>query len=207
MISVIFILLLNINVYAVNAKQGEIVCNLCIDTVEHIKDVVETKGIEQARAYLEGLCTQAPGFLNTICTDFVDFGFDEILKLIENRVQPQEICQKMEACPESESESESESEPEQEVEVEPENMICSSELRDEKIVCKLCSQLIDTMKNILDKNGGKRVKQYLDTLCAKASGFIATICEKVVNFGIDKLIDLIENKVDSTEICTKIHLC
>jgi len=197
MISVIFILLLNINVYAVNTnvntKQGEIVCNLCIDTVEHVKDVVETKGIEQARAYLEGLCAQAPGILNTICTDFVDFGFDEILKLIENRVQPQEICQKMEACPVQEQE--------------PENVICSSELRDEKIVCKLCSQLIDTMKNILDKNGGKRVKQYLDTLCAKASGFIATICEKVVNFGIDKLIDLIENKVDSTVICTKIHLC
>jgi len=197
MISVIFILLLNINVNAVNAnvnnKQGEIICNLCIDTIEHVKDVVEIKGIEQARAYLEGLCAQAPGFLNTICTDFVDFGFDEILKLIENRVQPQEICQKMKACPEPEPE--------------PENVICSSELRDEKIVCKLCSQLIDTMKNILDKNGGKRIKQYLDTICAKASGFIATICEKIVNFGIDKLIDLIENKVDSTEICTKIHLC
>ena len=197
MISVIFVLLLNINVYAINTKQGEIVCNLCIDTVEHVKDVVETKGIEQARAYLEGLCAQAPGFLNTICTDFVDFGFDEILKLIENRVQPQEICQKMEACPEQE--------PEQKPE--PENVICYSELKDDKIICKLCSQLIDTMKNILDKNGGKRVKQYLDTLCDKASGFIATICEKVVNFGIDKLIDLIENKVDSTEICTKIHLC
>jgi len=160
--------------------QGEIVCNLCIDTVDHLKEMVETKGVEAAREYLDELCEQAPGFISTICTDFVNFGMDEILKLIENRVNSQEICEKIEACP---------------VPIEG------------TIVCNLCTGTIDKLKEIAEKNGGSRVKEYLDTLCSKASGFISTLCNKLVDFGIDKLIELITNKVDSQVICEKIHAC
>lgn len=170
-----------------NLHQGEIVCNLCIDTVEHVKDIVEDKGIEAAREYLDGLCVNAPGFLSNICSDIVNFGMDEILKLIENRVQPEEICQKIEACPI------------------PEVPKCQE--HSGSIVCNLCTGAIDKIKEILEKNGGQRVKDYIDNLCNKASGFINSLCNKIIDFGIDKLIQLIENKVDSQVICEKIHAC
>ena len=78
--------------------QGPIICNLCIDTINHLKNIVEDKGIESAREYLDSLCAQAPGFISNICTDFVNFGMDEILKLIENRVDSNIICQEIHAC-------------------------------------------------------------------------------------------------------------
>ena len=170
--------------------QGEIICNLCIDTVEHVKDIVEDKGIESAREYLDGLCVNAPGFLSDICSDIVNFGMDEILKLIENRVQPKEICEKIEACPIPQQEQEQE-------EIEHEGTI----------ICNLCTGTIDKIKEILDRNGGQRVKDYIDNLCDKVSGFIASLCNKIIDFGIDKLIQLIEDKVDSQIICQKIHAC
>ena len=177
---IIFIVLCLFNITFAQ-HQGEIICNLCVDTVEHVKEIVEEKGIESAREYLDGLCTQAPGFIANICTDIVNFGMDEILKMIENRVQPKEICEKMEACPIQQYQG--------------------------PIVCNLCVGTINKLKDILKKNGGQKVKDYLDTLCAKASGFIATVCNKIVDFGIDKLIKLIEDKVDSNVICQKVHLC
>ena len=162
--------------------QGEIVCNLCVDTIEHVKDLVETKGIDFAREYLDGLCDKAPGLLSSLCTDLVSFGMDEILKMIENRVHPREICETIEICP------------------------LPQELKGE-IVCDLCTGTIDRLKDIIETSGAEKVKSYLETLCDKASGFINTICDKLVEFGIDKLIQLLENKVDSMEICQKVKLC
>lgn len=175
------LLFISLFTFTFSLHQGEIVCNLCIDTVEHLKDIVENKGIEAAREYLDGLCAQAPGFLSNICTDIVNFGIDEILKMIENRVQSEEICQKIEACPIQDYQG--------------------------NIVCNLCTGAIDKIKEILENNGGQRVKDYINNLCDKASGFINSLCNKIIDFGIDKLIELIENKVDSQVICEKIHAC
>ena len=185
----IFVFLLSFILFTFAAPttnyQGPIVCNLCVDTVNHLKDIVEDKGIESARKYRDELCAQAPGFISNICTNFVNFGMDEILKLIENRVQPEEICQKIEACP---------------IEIE------IPKYKGD-IVCNLCIGAIDKIKEILERNRGQRVKDYIDNLCDKASGFINTLCNKIIDFGIDKLIKLIENKVDSQVICEKIHAC
>lgn len=79
-------------------KQGPIVCNLCIDTCEKLKELAETKGIETAREYLENLCSGVSGFLGSLCKGVVNFGMDEILKLIENRVEPEKICQNIGIC-------------------------------------------------------------------------------------------------------------
>nr|Q07831.1 RecName: Full=Non-pathogenic pore-forming peptide amoebapore A; Short=APNP; Flags: Precursor [Entamoeba histolytica]AAA18632.1 pore-forming peptide [Entamoeba histolytica] len=80
-------------------------------------------------------------------------------------------------------------------------------LRQGPIVCNLCTGLINTLENLLTTKGADKVKDYIDSLCNKASGFIATLCTKVLDFGVDKLIQLIEDKVDANAICAKIHAC
>lgn len=84
-----------------------------------------------------------------------------------------------------------------------ENSVKCDSLRSGEIVCSLCKSLIET----LSKLDGHRVKDYINTLCAKASGFIATVCTKIVDFGIDKLVELIREKIEPEEVCIKIHLC
>ncbi|BFU22068.1 nonpathogenic pore-forming peptide precursor, putative [Entamoeba histolytica HM-1:IMSS-B] len=76
-----------------------------------------------------------------------------------------------------------------------------------EILCNLCTGLINTLENLLTTKGADKVKDYISSLCNKASGFIATLCTKVLDFGIDKLIQLIEDKVDANAICAKIHAC
>nr|AAP80379.1 invapore A [Entamoeba invadens] len=76
-----------------------------------------------------------------------------------------------------------------------------------KIVCNLCKDLIITLENLLTSKGADKVKEYIDNLCGKVSGFLAGLCTKVLDFGVDKLIEMINNKVDPATICSKIHAC
>ncbi|KAL7716037.1 Invapore A [Entamoeba marina] len=75
------------------------------------------------------------------------------------------------------------------------------------VLCTLCVNLINTLEKILTGDGAEKVEEYIDTLCAKASGFIATLCTKVLDFGLDKLVELITNKVDANTICESISAC
>ncbi|KAL7714734.1 Invapore A [Entamoeba marina] len=75
------------------------------------------------------------------------------------------------------------------------------------ILCNLCIDLVNTLEKLLTVNGAEKVKEYIDTLCNKASGYIASLCTKVLDFGVDKLVDMIINKVDPNAICETIHAC
>lgn len=72
-----------------------------------------------------------------------------------------------------------------------------------KIVCDLCKSLINSISNL----DGHIVKEYLESLCAKASGFLNSICIKIADFGIDQLVKLLHEKVQSDIICSKIKAC
>ena len=72
-----------------------------------------------------------------------------------------------------------------------------------KIICDLCKSLINSISNL----DGHIVKEYLESLCAKASGFLNSICIKIADFGIDQLVKLLYEKVQSDIICSKIKAC
>lgn len=71
------------------------------------------------------------------------------------------------------------------------------------IICNICKQVI----GVLDKLDGHRVKEYLENLCGKAEGFISTVCTRIADFGIDKLVELLHDKVEPEIICQHISLC
>ncbi|BFU19590.1 nonpathogenic pore-forming peptide precursor, putative [Entamoeba histolytica HM-1:IMSS-B] len=75
------------------------------------------------------------------------------------------------------------------------------------IVCNLCIGLVNTLDGLIVNKGADRVKNYIDDLCGKADGFIAQLCEKLLSFGLDKLIDLIQSKVDPNAICAQMNAC
>lgn len=77
---------------------GEIVCNLCVDAVGLVERLLTIDGAERAKEYIDNLCAKTSGFLNTLCEKILDFGVDEIIKLIETHVEPHEVCVKLHAC-------------------------------------------------------------------------------------------------------------
>lgn len=74
-------------------------------------------------------------------------------------------------------------------------------------ICNLCTGLITTLEGIIEKKGETHVKTYLETLCAKADGLVQILCEKIVDFGVDKLVGMILNKIDPQTICESMHAC
>lgn len=76
-----------------------------------------------------------------------------------------------------------------------------------QIVCNLCKDTVNLLENLLTVDGAEKVKEYIDLLCNKSIGFLNTLCEKVLNFGVNELVKLIENHVDAEQICVSIHAC
>nr|AAF04195.1 pore-forming protein isoform B precursor [Entamoeba dispar] len=79
--------------------------------------------------------------------------------------------------------------------------------REGSILCNLCKDTVNLIENLLTVDGAQAVRQYIDNLCAKADGFLGTLCNKILSFGVDELVKLIENHVDPVVICEKIHAC
>lgn len=92
------LLLLLICVYAGETYHGELICNLCIDACNQLKELAETKGIDMVKTYLNSLCEKVSGFILHLCDAIVNFGVDELIKMIENHVDSKKICQSIGVC-------------------------------------------------------------------------------------------------------------
>ncbi|KAL7716865.1 Pore-forming peptide amoebapore B [Entamoeba marina] len=78
--------------------QGEILCNLCVDFITTVEKLITVNGADAARNYIDELCAETSGVLYTLCDTFLNFGVDEIIKLIDNRAQPQVVCEHINLC-------------------------------------------------------------------------------------------------------------
>ena len=97
MIALLFICVLS--VFAIPTQiEGEILCNLCVGTIDKLKVLAEEKGVEAIQTYLDSLCAHVSGFLESLCESLVKFGADKLIELIENKVQSDIICQKISLC-------------------------------------------------------------------------------------------------------------
>ena len=74
-------------------------------------------------------------------------------------------------------------------------------------ICNLCTGLLTTLEGIIEKKGETHVKTYLETLCAKADGIVQMLCNKIVDFGVDKLVGMLLDKINPQTICESMHAC
>nr|AAP80380.1 invapore B [Entamoeba invadens] len=79
-------------------KQGLLLCNLCKDTIDMLEKLIVVDGADAVRQYISNLCSDVSGFLGTLCSTFLNFGVDELIKMIENHVDKVTICTNMGAC-------------------------------------------------------------------------------------------------------------
>ena len=76
-----------------------------------------------------------------------------------------------------------------------------------RFVCNICVDLVSTLKEVVETKGSAAVKGYIDDLCGKASGLVGVLCNRILDFGVDKLVALIESRVDASSVCAKIGAC
>ena len=73
--------------------------------------------------------------------------------------------------------------------------------------CNLCQGLINTLEGIIEKKSETHVKTYLETLCEKSDGIVEFMCKKVIDYGIDKVVNLILDKIEPKIICQNLNIC
>ena len=76
------------------------------------------------------------------------------------------------------------------------------------ILCPICKGLLSGLETYVQNHDGEKIISLIEKQCAKIdSGILAGVCNKVTEFGIHKLVDLLLNNVKPEAACAAIHCC
>ena len=76
------------------------------------------------------------------------------------------------------------------------------------VLCPVCKALLSAAESYLVKHEGEKVVEFIQKQCEKIdNSLLGAVCNKITEFGIPKLVDLLVNHADPETVCTTIHCC
>ncbi|KAL7717959.1 Pore-forming peptide ameobapore C [Entamoeba marina] len=81
-----------------DSKQWTPLCITCEGFVEGLEHSLLDASTEKALNFLEGLCDKTSGFFETICSSIFDYGIDEFVVAILEKVAARALCTMIMLC-------------------------------------------------------------------------------------------------------------
>lgn len=180
-------------------------CELCKEIVKIVEQrVINKKSKDEIRRELEKSCDRLKKFADK-CKTFVDKYSDKIVELIEQELEPQEVCRELVFCVNIHDVDSQDydsgldilvtatKEVEVEIKAQPQCVIC------EFVMTKLEDELND-------KKTDDEIKNAVRNVCAKMPATVAKSCKQFVDYYFDMIIVFIETMKPS-EVCGEMKLC
>lgn len=167
--------------YANEQNVNGIECEGCKFLVQSMENWIESgKTISEIEARLDKLCNLFPKY-NDTCTKFVNAGIEEVIKLVMEFETADKVCAQI--------------------------GMCKNYVREGLIECEICVQMMTYAKSLVTENKSiDYIKGVMDSYCLLIPMHY-DYCKKKVNENIDKIIDMIKQKVSPADICKFIGLC
>lgn len=73
-------------------------------------------------------------------------------------------------------------------------------------LCELCTEVISDIENYTVDYPLEKLENFLVDQCNQSSGFWEYMCDHLVEFGIDKVSELIMSK-NPEQVCVAINIC
>ncbi|KAH0790578.1 surfactant B protein [Histomonas meleagridis] len=176
-------------------------CAICKNVITGIVYVLETSHIQSDIKQLvsELTCDKfSVEIARSICNGIVNNLLPDIISLITKGIQKADICNKIKFC-NSNNELYEEDEIEY-VEI-PEGL-------ENGIACSICKHLVSAVSKILiNTQVQTKVTEQAQKLCAKFPKIGRDYCNKLVSTSLSKLMDWLNEKLTSSEICNKLKSC
>merc|ERR1719481_574628 len=206
-------------------REGEdIECEFCEKVIQHWIDVYASDtSLNEFKQLLDGICEKLDSKNADHCKHIVDDYYIPAFEFLRNELNPSWLCSIVGLCPASENlstPSTSKAPIISMVKLAPAKKLSSpASLNSQLYVptsmvelnspsCVLCEYVIDTLdKYVKDKKNEDEIKKAVESICEKMPGAVRKQCDSFVETYEPAVVAFIVNNIESSRICTMLHLC
>jgi len=206
-------------------QPGEDVqCEFCEKVIQHWIDVyASNSSLAEFKVLLDGICEKLDSKNSDHCKHIVDDYYIPAFEFLRNQLNPAWLCSIVGLCPASENLSTASTSKAPIISMvkllpakklsSPESLngqlyVPNSVLEVNSPTCVLCEYVIDTLdKYVKDKKNEDEIKEAVESICEKMPGAVRKQCDSFVETYEPAIVAFIINNIESSKICTMLHLC
>lgn len=181
-----------------NNTQNSIGCDMCTQIVNYIKQLFDDQVIESEIATIvEQLCTTFPSPYDTLCKTMVETYLPLVLQLLEKGLNASEICTQIGLCSASNNNIKYHI-----------RKFHRPEHIDNGLACEMCTKIVSYIEQqINDSTIDIEIEKLVEQTCFTFPSPYDALCKTTVEQYLPKVIELIKQGLETSDICTKIALC
>jgi hypothetical protein len=86
-------------------------------------------------------------------------------------------------------------------------LVNASQSKQSMVLCNLCKDAVGNIENLLETKGADYVRTHIDEFCPKGDSLLETVCNMILNFGIDEIIKYLNNNWSPLQVCEAMGAC
>jgi len=197
---------------ATTLQPGEdIQCEFCEKVIQHWIDVyASNSSLQEFKALLDGICEKVDTKNAAHCKHIVDDYYIPAFEFIRSELKPHMLCSLVGLCTDSQT-SKAPAIPMTKLSPAALNgqlYLPNSVVEANTPTCVLCEYVIDTLDNYIgDRKNEAEIKKAVESVCDKMPGAIREKCDNFVETYEPAIVSFIVNNIESSKICSLLHLC
>jgi len=204
-------------------REGEdIECEFCEKVIQHWIDVYASDtSLNEFKQLLDGICDKLDSKNADHCKHIVDDYYIPAFEFIRTQLKPHMLCSVVGLCPSSKHTSKPQTismvklSPARKSSSAPSPgalngplYVPDSVVAANTPTCVMCEYVIDSLdKYISDKKNEAEVKRAVESICNRMPSSVKNKCTNFVETYEPAIVQMIVNNIDSSQICTMLHLC
>lgn len=164
--------------------ESPLVCEGCRYVMGVVEGwVEEQKSVAEIETLLDMFCKIAGKGYEGVCDNLMAEGVEYLLQLLEEYETPEMVCEQLKICS------------------------ASAAVEANGIECSACQVVVGLVEGWIEKNMTvAEIEQKLESACSFLKAY-SSICDTIIEVGIAKIIEYVEQNEDPETVCTQIGLC
>lgn len=192
------------------SKARQATCGFCKMVMEYAKSKMDIDSTEQIFKFtVENFCLVVPRRMRTECNSFMDTYGARAVEFLNNKVDPEVICEYLRACEKKESQEEESSEQAKEIEqyiIDKRSV--PTNLKNGSLECSLCIYFAELVDGLLKQNKtDQEIVKELRQVCNLLPAQLNPQCVAFLNEYGPYVLQLIAADLDPATACQAIGLC
>ena len=178
-----------LNVKVVKKTKAGPFCDLCKDALTQVENTLSDPATkEKIENLVDPACNILPQSLRDDCTSFLNSNVDALIDILQQELQPDNICPALRLCDEKS------------------RIQVSQRVKD--LECDLCKDVVSNLREKMTNPDSKKVVlTFLEEGCARLPGSLAQECKTFIDENIDTVMGMIVQELDPDTVCSILKIC
>ncbi|KAI6055388.1 PSAP [Marmota monax] len=174
--------------------HANVLCKACQFVVKKVADLINNNStMEKIVHALDTACSMLPKSVSTVCQEVVDTYSGYILSVLEEELNPEQVCRELRLCSSGKGQLE---------------MIARVTPLKDGPFCEVCKKLVGYLEHNLEKNSTKQeILSALEKGCSFLPEPYQKQCDEFVTEYEPVLVEVLVEVMDPSFVCSKIGAC